>query len=80
MIYKKVFYANQELEGARLELTDKGSLYFLGSALTLRSCTLITKVASRNVVVDGVEFLDCSIEVKQELKNHQDWLTASLTG
>jgi hypothetical protein len=78
MIAKKVFYEDKHLENERLELTDKGSLYFLGRNLTLKNCTLVLKVAARNLFIREVRFIDCTFEVKQELKNHQDWIRASL--
>jgi uncharacterized protein YjbI with pentapeptide repeats len=80
MFFTKVFYENKEIENERLELTDKNSLYFLGSNLTLRNCTLVLKVSARNLFIDGVRFIDCTFEVKQELKNHQQWIGASLKG
>jgi hypothetical protein len=80
MLAKKVFYEDMELENERLELTDKGSIYFLGRNLLLRNCTLVLKVAARNLFTRGVRFIDCSFEVKQELKNHQDWIRSSLKG
>jgi hypothetical protein len=81
MLYTKVFYENREIENERLELTDKGSLYFLGSNVTFRNCTLVLKVSGRNLIFDhGTRFIDCTFEVKQELKNHQDWVFASLKG
>ncbi|ATB41917.1 hypothetical protein CYFUS_007393 [Cystobacter fuscus] len=80
MLYNKVFFEDREIENERLELTDKGSLYFLGSNLTLRNCTLVLKVPTRNLSIDGARFIDCTFEVKQELKNHQDWIRASLKG
>jgi hypothetical protein len=80
MLFTKVFYENREIENERLELTDKGSLYFLGSNLTLKNCTLVLKVSARNLFINGVRFIDCVFEVKQELKNHQDWIRASLKG
>ncbi|WNG43511.1 hypothetical protein F0U60_04910 [Archangium minus] len=80
MLYNKVFFEDREIENERLELTDKGSLYFLGSNLTLRNCTLVLKVPTRNLSIDGVRFIGCTFEVKQELKNHQDWIRASLKG
>ncbi|ATB38178.1 hypothetical protein CYFUS_003611 [Cystobacter fuscus] len=80
MLYNKVFYQGQEIENERLELTDKGSLYFLGSGLTLRNCTVVVKVSGRNLFLTGSRFIDCSFEVKQELKNHQQWVKASLKG
>jgi hypothetical protein len=80
MLYNKVFYENREIENERLELTDKGSLYFLGAGLTLRNCTVIVKVSGRNLFLTGSRFIDCTFEVKQELKNHQAWVAASLKG
>jgi hypothetical protein len=80
MLAKKVFFEDREIENERLELTDKGSLYFLGSNLTLRNCTLVLKVPTRNLHIDGVHFINCTFEVKQELKNHQQWVAASLKG
>ena len=78
MFYTKVFYENREIENERLELSDKNSLYFLGENLTLRNCTLVTKVASRNLFIDRVRFIDCTFEVKQQLTNYQQWIRASL--
>ncbi|HEX5745555.1 MAG TPA: hypothetical protein VFZ09_04870 [Archangium sp.] len=80
MLAKKVFYEDKHLENERLELTDKGTLYFLGRNLTLKNCTLVLKVAARNLFIREVQFIDCAFEVKQELKNHQDWITSSLKG
>lgn len=79
MFFTKVFYENREIENERLELTDKNSLYFLGSDLTLRNCTLVLKVSARNLFIKGARFIDCTFEVKQELKNH-DWSCAFLKG
>jgi len=81
MLYTKVFYEDREIENERLELTDKGSLYFLGSNVTFRNCTLVLKVSGRNLLFDeGTRFINCTFEVKQELKNHQQWVFASLKG
>jgi hypothetical protein len=80
MLANKVFYKDQELENERLELKDKGSIYFLGSNLTLRNCTLVLKVPASRLFLKGVRFIDCTFEVKQELKNHQDWVAVSLKG
>ncbi|WP_052519752.1 hypothetical protein [Archangium violaceum] len=81
MLYNKVFYEDREIENERLELTDKGSLYFLGSNVTFRNCTLVLKVSGRNLIFDqGTRFIDCTFEVKQELRNHQDWVFSSLKG
>ncbi|HEX8438913.1 hypothetical protein [Archangium sp.] len=79
MFFTKVFYEDKEIENERLELTDKNSLYFLGSNLTLRNCALVLKVPASNLFINGVRFIGCTFEVKQELKNH-DWSRAFLRG
>jgi hypothetical protein len=38
------------------------------------------KVSARNLLILGARFIDCAFEVKQELKNHQQWVFASLKG
>lgn len=75
-----VLIENKEMRNERLEVTDKDSLYFLGPNLTLRQCTVILKVPARRLHLLGAHFIDCTFEVKQELKNHQSWLAASLKG
>ena len=81
MLAKKVVFKDKEIENERMELTDKGSLYFFGPNVTLKNCTLILKVPARNLLIrGGTRFIDCTFEVKQELKNHQDWISASLKG
>ena len=77
---KNVIIEDKELENERFEVTDKESLYFLGPNLTLRHCTVVLKVPARRLHILGVRFIDCTFEVKQELKNHQDWIRASLKG
>ncbi len=75
-----VFYEDKHLENVRVELTVTGSLYFLGRNLKLTNCTLVLKVPARNLLLREVQFIDCTFEVKQELINHQDWISASLKG
>ncbi|MFL5355182.1 hypothetical protein [Archangium sp.] len=77
---ENVLIENKEIENERLELTDKNSLYFLGPDLSLRNCTITLKVSARNLIILGARFIDCAFEVKQELKNHQQWVFASLKG
>lgn len=77
---ENVIYKNQELEDERLELKDKSSLYFLSTDLTLRHCTIVLNVPSSRLVIKQARFIDCTFEVKQELKNHQSWVTAQLKG
>ncbi|WNG18288.1 hypothetical protein [Cystobacter fuscus] len=75
---ENVLIENKEIENERLELSDKNSLYFLGPNLSLRNCTVVLKVSARNLIIIGARFIDCTFEVKQELKNHQQWVKASL--
>ena len=77
---ENVIFKNQEIENERLELTDKNSLYYLSTGLTLRHCTVVLKVPASRLIIKQATFIDCTFEVKQELKNHQDWVCASLKG
>ncbi|MFL5353854.1 pentapeptide repeat-containing protein [Archangium sp.] len=77
---ENVIIEDKEIANERLELTDKNSLYFLGPDLLLRNCTVILKVSARNLIIVGARFIECTFEVKQELKNHQQWVKASLKG
>jgi hypothetical protein len=67
-------------DNERLELRDRGSIYFLGPNLTLRNCEIILNVPARNLVIRQACFDSCTFEVKQELKNHQSWVYASIKG
>jgi hypothetical protein len=76
-----IIYEGKEIEGERLELTDnKEGNYYLGPELTLRRCTVVLRVSAGWLHIRDTRFIDCNIEVKQELKNHQDWVRASLKG
>jgi hypothetical protein len=77
---ENVIFKDQEIENERLELTDKNSLYYLSTGLTLRHCTVILKVPASRLIIKQATFIDCTFEVKQELINHQDWISASLKG
>jgi hypothetical protein len=77
---ENVIIEGKEMANERLELTDKNALYSLGPNLTLRNCTLVLKVSARHLFFEGARFIDCTFEVKQELKNHQAWVAASLKG
>lgn len=63
------------------ERIDIGSdvVYFLGPNLTLRHCTLVLKIAARNLIIPQARFIDCTFEVKRELKNFR-WESAHLKG
>ena len=75
-----VLLKDKEIINERIELTDKGSIYFLSKNLILRNCTLVLKVPSRNLFTTGVQLIDCTIEVKQELKSYSGWIMSSLQG
>ncbi|AKJ05498.1 hypothetical protein ATI61_102557 [Archangium gephyra] len=75
-----VVFEEREIENERLELTDKEANYILGPNLTLKNCTLVLKVPARRLSLKQARFIDCTFEVKQELKNDQGWLAASLKG
>ncbi|ATB34034.1 hypothetical protein [Melittangium boletus] len=77
---ENIIIENKALENERFEATDKDSLYFLGPNLTLSNCTVILKVPAKRLHILGARFIDCTFEVKQELKNHQSWVRASLEG
>ncbi|MET0403881.1 MAG: hypothetical protein ABW123_15830 [Cystobacter sp.] len=77
---ENVIFKDQEIENERLELTDKNSLYYLSTGLVLRNCTIILKVPASRLIIKQATFINCTFEVKQELKNHQDWICASLKG
>ncbi|WNG47219.1 hypothetical protein F0U60_26155 [Archangium minus] len=78
--FGNVLFENKEIENERLELMEKEAHYFLGPNLTMKNCTLVLKVSARHLFFDGARFINCTFEVKQELKNHQQWLAASLKG
>ncbi|WNG27743.1 hypothetical protein F0U62_29720 [Cystobacter fuscus] len=78
--FGNVLFESKEIENERLELTDKEAHYFLGPNLTVKNCTLVLKVSAPRLFFDGARFINCTFEVKQELKNHQQWLAASLKG
>ena len=72
-------FSDQEIVGERLVLDSKTELYYLGHNLTLRNCTVIMRVATRALVIARVHFMDCIINVRQELRNFR-WTHASLKG
>jgi hypothetical protein len=74
-----IIYEAQELEGERLVLDSKEDIYFLGPDLTLRDCTLVTRVPARWLHILPTRFINCTIQAKQELKN-LDWSRAFLKG
>ncbi|WNG30647.1 hypothetical protein F0U62_46510 [Cystobacter fuscus] len=75
-----IIFNDREIENERLELTDPKANYILGPNLILRNCTLVLKVSARRLSLKQPRFIDCTFEVKQELKNYQSWVAASLKG
>ncbi|QRK11187.1 hypothetical protein JQX13_14590 [Archangium violaceum] len=75
-----VVFSDREITNERLELTDNKANYILGPNLTLKNCTLVLKVSARHLSFKLPHFIDCTFEVKQELKNYQSWVAASLKG
>jgi hypothetical protein len=72
-------FSDREITGERLELDSKTELYYLGHHLTLRNCTVVLKVPERALVVSKTQLIDCTIEVKRELKGFR-WTSAILKG
>jgi hypothetical protein len=68
----------KELENERLEL-GAGTIYFLGPGLTLRNCALVLRVPARDLIIPEARFLQCTIDVRKELKNFL-WEHAELKG
>ncbi len=62
-------FCDRELHDERLELNSKTEFYYLGHNLTLRRCHLVIKVPARSLVITRTRLIDCTIEVKRELKN-----------
>ncbi len=79
MWLNNIIFEDKVIEGERLKISDTNGLYFLGPKLTLRSCTLTLRVPARRLLLCGVTLLDCTLEVKQELKN-KTWYEANLKG
>ncbi|QRN99373.1 hypothetical protein JRI60_10290 [Archangium violaceum] len=75
-----IIYEDREIESERLELkAETNRLIYLGPNLTLRRCTVVVRVPSSRLILRPTNFIDCDIEVKQELKNFS-WTCASLKG
>ena len=72
-------FSDREIVNEQLVLDSRTELYYLGHDLTLRNCTLVLKVPARALVITQTRFIDCTIHVKQELKNF-GWENALLQG
>lgn len=73
-----IHYENREIEGERLDLTQRG-IYWLGPNLTLRRCTVVLGVSGRWLTLMSARLIDCSIEVKRELVGAA-WTEVALKG
>jgi len=74
-----IHYENREIEGERLELTDKKAIYWLGPNVTLRRCTLVTHISARWLHLVSGSLIDCTIHAKSELKT-LPWAPMSVKG
>lgn len=74
-----VILEDKRIEGERLEFSGKENIFFLGPNLIIERCELVLRVASRWFHIMPTRFIDCSIVVKQELKN-SSWTCAALKG
>jgi len=74
-----IHYENREIEGERLELTDKKAIYWLGPNVTLRRCTLITHISARWLHLLPGSLIDCTIHAKSQLKG-LPWAPMKLKG
>jgi len=74
-----IHFENREIEGERLELTDKQAIYWLGPSVTLRCCTLVTNISARWLHLVSGSLVDCTIQAKSELKT-LPWATMKLKG
>jgi hypothetical protein len=72
-------FSDQEITHERLFLDSPTELYYLGHNLTLRNCTLVIRVPARALVIARARLIDCTLEVKRELKNFR-WESAHLKG
>jgi hypothetical protein len=72
-------FSDQEITNERLILDSATESYYLGHNLTLRNCTLVIKVPARALVIARTRLIDCTVEVKRELKNFR-WDKAHLQG
>ncbi|WNG17802.1 hypothetical protein [Cystobacter fuscus] len=66
---QNIHYENREIQGERLELTDKEASYWLGPNLTLRGCTVVIGVGRRQFVPMWGTLIDCTIEAKRQVED-----------
>jgi hypothetical protein len=76
-----IVYEDREIDDERLELAaDTDRLIYLGPNLTLRRCTVVVRVPTSRLILRQPRLIDCALELKQELRNHRGWVSASLKG
>lgn len=69
---------NQTIENRELVITNN-QVNYLGHNLTLKNCRLILRTRARNLILARTKFIDCHIEVRQELINFR-WMSAWIQG
>ncbi|MFY0570605.1 pentapeptide repeat-containing protein [Archangium lansingense] len=76
-----IFFENREIEDERVELAGaENQIVYFGPNLTLRRCTVVVRVPGSRLIVRQLRLIDCTIEFKQELRNHRGWVSAALKG
>ncbi|HYO51233.1 hypothetical protein [Archangium sp.] len=76
-----IIYEDRGIEGERLELSGEADqIVYLGPNLTLRRCTVIVRVPASRLSIRRPRLIDCTVEFKQELRNHRGWVSADLKG
>jgi hypothetical protein len=79
MYPKNVIIEDRTMEGERLELGDKNLRYYLGPNLVLRRCTVVLRMPSDLLHLNGPRFVDCTLEIKRQLTD-VCWYSAHLKG
>ncbi len=80
-LFRVLLLSDRADAGAQFEAQGGAAVvYSLGPNLSLHNCNVVLKVSARNLIIVGARFIDCTFEVKQELKNHPQWVKASLKG
>lgn len=76
-----IFFEGKELHGERVELAGEANqtIYF-GPNLTLHKCTVVVRVPGSRLVVRQPRLTGCTLEFKQEQRNHRGWVSAALKG
>jgi hypothetical protein len=76
-----IFFEDREIHGEQIDLTCKtNQLIYFGPNLTLHQCTVVVRVPSSRLVVRQPRLIGCTLEFKQEQRNHRGWVSAALKG